>query len=320
MEHFHKKGTGNSKLFLGPILRYIFASQKHSGRTVLLSISMSISISCYAFQLSTIGQPAQATVSLMCINGDKIKSHEEHVAHAQKRYRLIKPALTLCGASLVLSYFWYTSSTLSSKEVDKIRQHMNLVEQKKQETATSSWFDWSKSNVSSVGGVAVELIGGALIIPPLSELIGTLTGSAYIMSSLEVYDKEYTHCHALLTQIARDMQMNLASQAAGKPMAIGISEVVNASNRLVNRLEKLLGFMRVTLRKFPKRSLRLEAQAIEKRLFCYTKELCKDMQHLIEKSLLDSAAVLELIVQFAQQYAQEIQRFSFLEQDALDVV
>lgn len=282
-------------------------------------VAMLMSLSCHANQVHTVG-PTRATEHVRCINGDKIKSHEQYVAQAQKRYRYIKPALTLGGVSLVLGYFYYTSSSLTSKEIDKIRQHMNLAEQKKQDAIMSSWFDWSKSNASSVGGVAVELIGGALIIPPLSELIGKLTGSAYIMSSLELYDKEYTHCHALLTQIARDMQMNLASQAAGKPVAIGAREVVNASNRLVCRLEKLLGFMRVALRKFPVRALRQEAQAIEKRLVRYTNDLCHDMRCLIDKPLLDSGAVLEIIVQFAQQYAQETQRFGFLEQDARDIV
>ena len=287
---------------------------------------MLVSMSCYAHQVTIVGS-RQDTMQIVCIDGDKIKAHEQHVADAQKRYRYIKPALTICGASFIVGYFWYTSSSLSGEEIKEIRTL--LAEKKNQQVTNNSWFEWSKSNACSIGGVAVELIGGALIIPPLSDLIGKLTGCKHVLSSLELYDKEYTHCSALIAQIARDMQMNLTSQAAGKPMVIGTHEVVNTFNRLVCRIEKLLGFMRVTLGKFSGKKLRQEAWAIEKRLVCYTNELCNDMRRLIDKSsierstvdkpALDSAAVLEIIVQFAQQYAQEMQRFGFLEQDARDI-
>lgn len=245
------------------------------------------------------------------INNNKIIIHEQYVIRAQKRYRYVKPALTLCGVSSVMVYFWYTSSSLSREEINKIK---NIIVDENKTTNFDA--NWVKSNATSLGGVAVELIGGALIIPPLSELIDKLTGCVHIMSSLELYDKEYTHCNALITQIARDMQMSIASQAAGKPVAIGVAEIVNAGNRLIHRMEKLIGFMRVEVSKFPKRSLRKEAQMIEKRLIVYANELCTDLQYLIDAPVLQYAAILELIVQFAQRYAQEMQRFSFLEQDA----
>jgi hypothetical protein len=143
-----------------------------------------VSSYCHAHQLS-MSIPIQKNTRVMCINSDKIIEHEQYVAQAQKRYRYIKPALTLCGVTLVLSYFWYTSSSLSNEEIGKIKK---IIEEQKPDTLDKSWLDWSKSHATSVSGVAVELIGGALIIPPLSELIGTLTGSAYIMSSLELYD------------------------------------------------------------------------------------------------------------------------------------
>ncbi len=276
-------------------------------------ISFMISLHCYANQVDTI-KPTQEKINLILINSNKITTHEKYVIYAQKRYRLVKPLLTASGVTCVIGYFWLTSSSLSGKEIDEIKDFIE--KQKKQTALDTSWFDWSKSNANSIGGVAVELIGGALIIPPLSELIDKLTGCVHIMSTLELYDKEYTHCDALITQMARDMQMNIASQIAGKPVAIGATEIANASNRLVHRMEKLIGFMRVEVSRFRTRALRKEAQIIEKRFVQYTNELCTDMQCLIDATVLDYSAALELIVQFAQRYAQEMQRFSFLEQDA----
>ena len=280
---------------------------------VIRIISLMISINCYASQVHTVKQN-QEKLHVAHINNNKIMVHEQYVIRAQKRYRYVKPLLTACGITCVLGYFCLTSSSLSGKEIDEIKDFIE--KQKKQDALDTSWFNWSKSNASSIGGVAVELIGGALIIPPLSELIDKLTGCVHITSSLELYDKEYTHCNALITQIARDMQMNIASEASGKLVTIGVTEIVNASNRLVNRMEKLIGFMRVEVSKFSKQSLCKEAQGIEKRLVAYTNELCTDLQCLIDATVLHYPALLELIVQFAQRYAQEMQRFSFLEQDA----
>jgi len=265
---------------------------------------------CHANQIDTV-ELIEKKIHLVSVDNKKITAHEQYVARAQKRYRYIKPLLTAGGITCVLGYFWYTSSSLSREEIEKIRSDWANDPTKK--VAEKDWF---KSSVTSIGGVAVELIGGALIIPPLSDFIGKLTGCAHIMSSLELYDKEYTHCNALITQMARDMQMNLASEASGKNVAIGAHEVVNATNRLVRRIEKLLGFMHVEVGKFSVRLLRQEAQAIEKRLICYTNELSYEIQCALDQPALNNAAVLELIVQFAQRYAQEMQRFSFLEQDA----
>lgn len=277
-----------------------------------ISVLSFMFIDCHANKTDSI-EHNQKELCLACINPNKIMVHEQYVIHAQKRYRYVKPALTACGITCVLGYFWYTSSSLSREEIGKIK---DIIADDNKTTG----FDmaWLKSNATSLGGVAVELIGGALIIPPLSELINKLTGCVHIMSSLELYDKEYTHCNALITQIARDMQMSIASQTAGKPVAIGAYEIVNASNRLIRRLEKLIGFMRVQVSKFPKRSLRKEAHGIEKRLIAYINELCTDMQSMINAPVVSYAAILELMVQFAQQYAQEMQRFSFLEQDACE--
>jgi hypothetical protein len=283
---------------------------------ILTSISLVMGINCFTHQ-SPISISTRKNLEVVCIDTEKIMAHEQFVDQAQKRYRYIKPVLTACGLSLVLGYFWYTSSSLSDDEIKQIKK---IIEEKKPDMLEKSWLDWSKSHASSVGGVAVELIGGALIIPPLSELIGTLTGCAHIVSSLERYDKEHTHCHLLITQIVRDMQMTLAAQAADKPITIGTSELIHACNRLVCRIEKLIGFMRVMVRKFPTRLLRQEAYAIEKRLVLYVNEFCHDIRILIDKPTLDFSAVLELVVHFAQRYAQEMQRFSFLEQDVRDVV
>lgn len=279
-------------------------------------VSLAMPVYCHANQVKRV-ELAQKELHLIRVDCNKIMAHEKYVAYAQKRYRYLKPLLTVCGLTCVLSYFYLTSLSLSGEEIDKIRNIIDKPEADKKQDPSSK--DWFRSNASSIGGVvAVEVIGGILIIPPLSELIGKLTGSAHIVSSLELYDKEYTHCNTLITQIARDMQMNLALEESGKQAAIGVSEIVHAGNRLVQRIEKLLGFMRVAVKKFPVGSLRQEARAIEKRLIFYTNELCQEVQCLIETTALDYGAILALIVQFAQRYTQEMQRFAFLEQDARD--
>jgi hypothetical protein len=273
---------------------------------------MSIALSILICVCSFISMPAaDARLAIITIDKKYISAHEQCVMRAQRRYKYIKPALTACGISFVLGYFWYTSSSLTSEEIDKIR---SMIADDNQKNVFQ--VDWFKPHISSIGGVAVELIGGALIIPPLSDLVGRLTGCTHVISSVELYDKEYTYCNALITQIARDMQMNIALQENGKHAAVGTEEVIHATNRLVHRMEKLIGFMRVVVRKFPLRSLRQEGYSIEKRLIYYMNELCKDVQQLLNTPVLNSAGLLALIVQFAQQYAQEMQRFSFLEQDA----
>ena len=284
---------------------------------------------------SLLAADAKDTSSIKQVSKERIQKHSRHIRGVMNR-RNIMTKLGIAGISAYALYtisFWIRSRShnnshnreeLTGSTLEELLQNQNRLQAQltrvESELSQLHGFNdlnktgWQKAwdRFKNTGQTIFQWIGVPLLIGTVSNKFYNFMG---FTQSIDVFDQNVTHCMELLQYLVYNIQ-EVAEfiGRTGQEVSIDKKDFVRTLNRLINSVEKMIGFMHAKRSDFAD-ELNNEAKDLAERLTEYAQEFAKDLQDELT-STTDFRQIAQTVAHFGQCYAQEKQRFALIEQEA----
>lgn len=279
-------------------------------------------------------QSIKKLIKIKLLNEKVIKKHARSISRKMNLNSWLFKSMFLGGSAFVIYELYSFVKGFTAKDVDQ-NARFQLLEQRVvqlqqfhanqqpnngiQQPGSQKWYHKAGSFICGVGKFAGGVAGMVLLQNFFSHYGNKIFSGMAGTESIDAFDKHTTHCMEVLGQLIYNIQ-EVAEFVGntGQYIAIDKEDLAITCNRLIKRMEKMIGFMRAKKGKFKYR-LKKEAKGIEKRLIQYSNEFSKAVHNCLMANNTDYMQLAQAVARFGQRYTQEKQHFLLLEQEAAQV-
>lgn len=248
-------------------------------------------------------------------------NHQEVVKHAERITRdvQLRKALLYTVGGMTCGAFAFEVYSIAHSFAHTQEQKSNTVQPEVTPPSISPAADYFSKFGSWVASTGKNILGitiMAVVYEFVSHTISDSMNHIIYTQSIKSFDTHCSRCIPLMQHMQKDIQRVLNHRSSGRGSTIDKDSLICVSRRLVERAEKLLGYMYAKKMNFSI-PLQQEASRVEQRVSMSIDEFSLEIQPLltVAEEDIDYLDLLHVLQKYENILSNEIEHFLFIEED-----